>query len=35
MRKQAIQLGGFFFGGVRAKKMASVETRPDYLDISP
>lgn len=34
MRKQAIQLGGFFFE-YRAKKMASVETRPDYLDISP
>lgn len=34
MRKQTIQLGGFFFA-IRTKKMASVETRPDYLDISP
>jgi hypothetical protein len=34
MRKQAIQLGGFFLR-LRQKKMASVETRPDYLDISP
>lgn len=34
MRKQAIHFGWLFFVD-RAKKMASVETRPDYLDISP
>jgi hypothetical protein len=34
MRKQAIHYGWLFFG-LWQKKMASVETRPDYLDISP